>query len=82
MRVNIKTPTHQHPIDFKNDKGNASVRSKTPIVKRQREKHEAMPLTSSVWTPGFYRTGDGEVRQIQRPGSEVAHKLPSLGYAT
>ena len=82
MRVNIKTPTHQHPIDFRNDKGNASVRSKTPIVKRQREKHEAMPLTSSVWTSGSYRPGDGEVRQIQRPGSEVAHNLPSLGYAT
>lgn len=82
MRVNIKTPTHQHPIDFRNDKGNASVRSKTPIVKRQREKHEAMPLTSSVWTSGSYRPGDGEVRQIQRPGSEVAHKPPSLGCAT
>jgi hypothetical protein len=82
MRVNTTTPAHQHPIDFRNDRANASVRSKTPIVKRQREKHEAMPLTSSVWTKGSYRTGDGEVRQIQRPGSEVANKLPSLGYAT
>ena len=82
MRVNIKTPTHQHPIDFRNDRANANVRSKTPIVKRQREKHEEMPLTSTIWTEGSYRTGDGEVRQIQRPGAEVANKLPSLGYAT
>jgi hypothetical protein len=82
MRVNTTTPAHQHPIDFRNDRANANVRSKTPIVPRQREKHEALPLTSSVWTNGSYRTGDGEVRQIQRPGSEVAHKLPSKGYAT
>jgi len=41
-----------------------------------------MPLTSTIWTEGSYRTGDGEVRQIQRLGSEVANKLPSLGYAT
>lgn len=82
MRVNIKTPTHQHPIDFRNDRANASVRSKTPITKRQRSSDEAMPLTSHVWTKGSYKTGDGETRQVQRPGSEIASTLPSRGYRT
>lgn len=82
MRVNIKTPTHQHPVDFRNDRANANVRSKTPIVKRQRGSNEALPLASTVWTQGSYRTGDGEVRQVQRPGSEYASTLPSRGYRT
>ena len=32
--------------------------------------------------PGSYRTGDGEVRQAQRPGSGVASGLPSHGDRT
>lgn len=79
MRVNKQTPTHQHPIDFRNDRANVSVRSKTPIVKRKRENNEALPLASTVWTKGSYRTGDGETRQGQRPGSERAYTLPSRG---
>ena len=82
MRVNTTTPAHQHPIDFRNDRANANVRSKTPIIPRQREEHEALPMSSTIWTKGSYRTGDGEVRQLQRPGSHVAAALPSRGYRT
>lgn len=32
--------------------------------------------------PGSYRTGDGEVRQAERPGSGVAYGLPSHGDRT
>ena len=32
--------------------------------------------------PGSYRTGDGDVRQAERPGSGVAYGLPSRGTGT
>ena len=82
MRENKPTPTHLHPMDYFNDKANASVRSKTPIIKRKRSTYEALPPTSTIWTKGSYKTGDGEVRQAQRPGSELAYTLPSRGYRT
>lgn len=82
MRVNIPTPTHLHPVDYTDDRANISMRSKTPIVKRTRDKHEALPLSSTVWTKGSYQPGDGEVLQLQRPGSAHAYTLPSRGYRT
>lgn len=54
---------------------NARLRSK-------RVKPEDIPsriCNASTRHKGAYKTGDGEVLQSQRPGSDVAYKLPSRG---
>lgn len=54
---------------------NARLRSK-------RAKPEDMPsriCNASMRDKPPYKTGDGEVLQSQRPGSDVAYKLPSRG---
>lgn len=40
---------------------------------------QALPITNDWRRPDTYVTGDGEVLQQQRPGSERAFTLPSRG---
>ena len=82
MRVNPTTPVHIHPVNYHNDLGSKEARGRMPFVKRIREKNEATGLAMNVWSKGSYRTGDGEVPQAQRPGSERAYTLPSKGAAS
>ena len=42
----------------------------------------AVPANLNVWDRPTYRVGDGETRQVLRPGSQDAIKLPSLGLST
>lgn len=51
---------------------------------RQRQPGEALPVTIHNGMPSAmpYRTGDGEVRQAQRPGSTVALAIRSHGFPT
>lgn len=79
MRENSTTSTRLRP--YNPDRANKSMRPR-PTPKRKRAAHEALPPTTTVWTKGTYSTGDGEVRQLQRPGSEHAYTLPSRGYRT
>ena len=41
---------------------------------------QALPITNDWRRAGTYRSGDGEVIQLQRPGSERAFTLPSRGF--
>jgi len=45
-------------------------------------KGAAAPANLNIWDRGTYRVGDGETRQIVRPGSQDAMKLPSRGFST
>jgi hypothetical protein len=52
---------------------------------RQRHPDEATPpaiCNGSMPSSTQYRTGDGEVRQAQRPGSAAALAIPSHGMRT
>ncbi len=52
---------------------------------RERHPDEAAPTTicnGMMPSTNAYRTGDGEVRQPQRPGSTVALDIPSRGFRT
>ena len=44
---------------------------------------QALPQKEAVWVsrPGNYVPGDGEVRQVQRPGSDMSH-IKSKGLGT
>lgn len=52
---------------------------------RKRQPNEATPTVicnGMVPSHTEYRTGDGEVRQAQRPGSTQALAIPSHGFRT
>ena len=52
-----------------------------PYRKRERDPKEAMPIAiCNGAVKHHYRTGDGEARQYQRPGSEIAIAIPSRGF--
>ena len=64
------------------------LRERTALA-QQRAQNAATPPTricaASMPHHGYhthYRLGDGETVQLQRPGSERAHALPSRGLAT
>ena len=42
----------------------------------------AVPANLNVWDRPTYRVGDGETRQVVRPGSQDAMTLPSRGFLT
>jgi hypothetical protein len=48
------------------------VRGNTRFTARARDPNEAMPPTSS-WKDSTYKTGDGDVLAIRRPGSDHSH---------
>lgn len=73
---------HDIHTPYNPDRAPKSLRPK-PGPKRIRDTGEALPVTpSTLWAKATYSTGDGEVRQLQRPGSEHAYTLPSRGYRT
>lgn len=52
---------------------------------RQRHPNEATPpaiCNGSMPSAEPYRTGDGDARQFQRPGSTAALAIPSRGFRT
>lgn len=80
LRVNATSSTHALPIKTeKVYKRSPSVEGYTPRVK---DIAEAMPPSNDLWQRGTYRVGDGETRQVDRPGSQDAMKLLSKGYST
>ena len=79
MRVNAETAT---TLKYVNDLGPKAMRSKTPIVKRRRTKGEAPPSTAADWRKRpVYKSGDGEVSQMQRLNSDHSH-LKTFGFPT
>ena len=73
----------------------AAAHNKTllPALAKERQREFAARLTRAqvpsslvkmcnATMPGSYRTGDGEVRQAERPGSRAAYGLPSYGDRT
>lgn len=47
---------------------------------RTRQKGEAGPMThSNLHHPDPYKTGMGEERSVNRPGSDAAYAIPSRG---
>ena len=80
LRVNTKTETHALPV--KSDKANKHTHGTEGYTPRIRAAEEAMPPANDLWQRDTYRVGDGEVRQVVRPGSQDAMQLPSKGYST
>ena len=77
MKDTVKNPT---PLTLKQvgDLGPKTMRTK-PFEKRERKKGEALPPAANLFTRGTYVTGDGEVLQLNRPGSSDFLKWPSKG---
>lgn len=79
-RVNPTTEKALHERKpLKSFKKPANSAKYTP---RERHKNEAMPPAADLFTRPAYRTGDGEVRAVIRPGSQDFLKHPSRGYKT
>jgi len=80
LRVNATSDTYVLPI--KNDKASKHVHGTEGYTPRIRAATEAMPPSNDLWQRGTYRVGNGETRQVDRPGSQDAMKLLSKGYST
>ena len=79
LRENRENPMHAMaaPIDKNPPR---YVRGGAVLLPRL--KGAATPANQNIWDRGTYRVGDGEVRQVLRPGSQDAMKLPSKGFST
>ena len=80
LRVNVKSDTHSFPVQSdKASKRTHGTEGYTPRIKR---KNEATPPANDLWDRPVYCSGDGEQRQIVRPGSMMAFTKPSRGFST
>lgn len=68
-RINDYNPAEFMP--YKSDKANAAVRQNSKFTPRKRDPNEALPITND-WRKSVYRTGDGDILQLQRPGSDLS----------
>jgi hypothetical protein len=79
MKDNVKKSTilglTQHPIG---DLAPKTMRN-IPYKKRERKKNEALPPENDLFRRPNYRVGDGEIVQLNRPGSSDFLKWPSKG---
>lgn len=80
LRVNAKSDTHAFPV--LSDKANKRTHGTEGYTPRIKRKNEATPPANDLWDRPVYRSGDGEQRQVVRPGSMVAFTKPSRGYST
>lgn len=80
LRVNATSQTHMLPIQ--SDKASKHAHGTEGYTPRIRAAEEALPPANDLWQRDTYRVGDGEVRQVVRPGSQDAMKLPSKGHST
>lgn len=80
MRVNAKSDTHALPVQ--SDKASKRTHGTEGYTPRIKHANEAAPPFSNLWQRDTYRVGDGETRQVIRPGSQDAMKLLSKGYST
>jgi hypothetical protein len=77
LRENRHNPAHAlAPL---NDKNPVRYVRGGPVL-MPKLKGAALPNKSNIWDRTTYRTGDGEVLQQIRPGSQDAMKLPSRGF--
>ena len=54
-----------------------------PFVERVKQENEAKSPENDLWKRKNYVTGDGDpFKQVPRPGSDRASKLPSKGLST
>lgn len=77
-----QNPTEKtHFIAYKNDKANNDIRrGTTGFVRSNLPKGATPPPTyTTLQNKETYKTGMGEVRQIQRPGSDLSH-IRSKGF--
>lgn len=75
-------PTEKtHFIAYKSDRANKDThRSRTGFVKSNLPKGAvSAPSYTTLADPGTYRTGMGETKQLQRPGSDLSH-IKSVGF--
>jgi hypothetical protein len=84
LRVNAyTTPDRIAPAQGTAVPSSMRRRLGTAQAKRPRREGEAGSVSySTLHDPGVYRTGMGEAPTVNRPGSEIAHQLPSKGLAT
>lgn len=80
IRVNKHMP-NAGDLPFAKDKVNPRYISGGAVLLPKLE-GAALPNTTSIWDRMTYRTGDGEIRQQQRVGSDGAMKIPSRGFKT
>jgi len=69
-------PTEKtHFIAYKSNKANKDIgRGTTGFVKSNFPAGTTLPPTyTTLQDKGTYKTGMGEVRQVQRPGSDLSH---------
>ena len=80
LRVNAKSETHTLPVQ--SDKASKRTHGTEGYTPRIKQANEATPPANDLFTRGVYRVGDGEQRQVVRPGGMVAFTKPSRGFST
>ena len=80
LRVNVTSDTHSFPV--LSDKASKRTHGTEGYTPRIKQANEATPPANDLWQRDDYVVGDGEQRQIVRPGSMVAFTKPSRGFST
>lgn len=80
LRVNAKSDTHALPVQ--SDKASKRTHGTEGYTPRIKQANEASPPANDLWQRSTYHVGDGEQRQVIRPGSLEAFTKPSRGFST